>query len=116
MKRHARIAGSITLIAGLLLAAPTPGDARGGGGGHGGSFHGGGAFYGRSPGMMAHRHPGFVGHRGSRAFVDGFFFFDPFFFPYYGPYPAYGYPPPPEDWGEPPPQGEGKAAESSPPA
>jgi len=62
---------------------------------------------------MAHRHPGFFGHPHSR--FDGFFFFDPFFFPYYVPYPAYGYPPPPEDWGEPPPEGEGTEAEASPP-
>jgi hypothetical protein len=118
MKPHARIVGPMILIAGLLLAAPRSGDARGGGGhgggGHGGSFHGGG-FPGRAPGMMSHGHRGFSGHGHSRVFFDGFFLFDPFFFPYYVPYPAYGYPPPPEDWEEPPPEGEQTEAESSPP-
>jgi hypothetical protein len=118
MKSHVRIAVPTMLIAGLLLAAPTPGNARGGGGGGHAGFHGGGM--GRSPGMMSHHHHGFGGH-GHGGFVDGFFFFDPFFFPYYVPYPAYGpygygYPPPPEDWEGPPPEGEQGEAESGPPA
>jgi len=59
---------------------------------------------------------GFGGHRPffhsrSHVFIDGGFFFDPFFpyyypypYPYYAPYP-YPYPPPDDEgWGEPPPE------------
>jgi len=70
---------------------------------------------------------GFVGHRPffhsrSHVFIDGGFFFDPFFpyyypYPYYAPYP-YPYPPPDDEgWGEPPPEAESEPrAENTPPS
>src|SRR5207245_1569273 len=74
---------------------------------------------------------GFVGHRPffhsrSHVFIDGGFFFDPFFpyfysypypYPYYAPYP-YPYPPPGDGgWGEPPPEAESEPrAENAPPS
>jgi hypothetical protein len=76
-------------------------------------------------GSMGHgfggHHPFF--HSRSHVFIDGGFFFDPFFpyyypYPYYAPYPVYPYPPPDDEgWSEPPPEAEGEPrAESEPPA
>ena len=69
------------------------------------SHHGGGHGFG-GHGFGGHR-PFFHGR--SHVFIDGGFFFDPFFpyyypYPYYAPYP-YPYPPPDDEgWGEPPPE------------
>src|SRR5207248_4949408 len=81
------------------------------------SHHGGGHGFG------GHR-PFFHGR--SHVFIDGGFFFDPFFpyyysypypypYPYYAPYP-YPYPPPDDEgWAEPPPEAESEPrAENAP--
>jgi len=86
------------------------------------SHHGGGHGFG-GHGFGGHR-PFFHGR--SHVFIDGGFFFDPFFpyyysypypYPYYAPYP-YPYPPPDDEgWGEPPPEAESEPrAENAPPS
>src|SRR5206468_1643442 len=82
------------------------------------SHHGGGHGFG-GHGFGGHR-PFFHGR--SHVFIDGGFFFDPFFpyyypYPYYAPYP-YPYPPPDDEgWGEPPPEaGSEPRAENTPPS
>ena len=106
MKRTLAVV-ALALALGLAASA----DAQRGGFSHHGSF-GGHGFGGHG---FAGHHPFF--HSRSHVFIDGGFFFDPFFpyyygypYPYYAPYP-YPYPPPDDEgWGEPPPE-----AESEPP-
>src|SRR5439155_843300 len=87
----------------LALGPASSADAQRRGFSHHGSF-GGHGFGGH--GFGGHR-PFFHGR--SHVFIDGGFFFDPFFpyyypYPYYAPYP-YPYPPPDDEgWGEPPPE------------
>ena len=114
----------VALVLALGLAASADAQRRGfshhgsfGGHGFGGHGFGGHGFGGHGFG----RH-GFGGHH-SHVFIDGGFFFDPFFpyyypYPYYAPYPVYPYPPPDDEgWGEPPPEAEGEPrAENAPPS
>jgi hypothetical protein len=101
---------ALSAVAMILVLGVVPAGARGPGG-HGG--HGGFGGHGGGP----HGHFGPHGH--SRIFIDGGFFFDPFFpyyYPYYEPYPVYAYPPPPyEAPPEESPEATAEGEESAPP-
>ncbi len=85
MKRIARVAGLIAIVASVLLIAAGPADARGRGGSGGIGSHGHHGFHGH------HRHHGFHPGFRTRVFIGSGVWIGPGWGPYW--YPPYYYPP-----------------------